>query len=172
MRTLPRWALKEARALLVTLSDRGGYQTEATDVVAEIDRCLSPSSSTKSRRAAKATKRAAKNKETSDIYAAVSARAGNECECGCGWHFGLGINAVPQMDHVFGRKHGQSAEECWLIRSDDHRDKTLNSPDAAFWMERIRAWAIRHSYWATAAKAGKRIEYLRAKAALSKRVAP
>lgn len=96
--------------------------------------------------AAKKTERKRRDKkaETSAIREQVAARANGACEQ-CGWAF-RPFNPG-ELDHFRGRgKVLQSVENTWLLCRDCHREKTLNAPDAAAWLERFAAHCQRHGY--------------------------
>jgi len=97
------------------------------------------------------------------IYAAVAARAGRLCECGCGEAFGGGMASRATLDHFRGRKNAESVESCWFLRWDHHEAKGSSRPDAATWVRKFIAHCGKHGYVAEKEKALTRLEVLKTK---------
>jgi hypothetical protein len=93
----------------------------------------------KRRKEEEAKARAAHNAETARIREACVARAGSDCECGCG-------RLWAEMDHFYGRSKGQSVETCWMLSRDCHRAKTENRPTRAIWDATFQAHCLKHGY--------------------------
>lgn len=116
--------------------------------------------------------KAQKRAETRRIYDACLARAGGYCECGCGGVLDVIPEGVawdsrrssgPEMDHVFGRGKGrppQSVETCWILRTDCHREKTNNRPDAAAWFRKFMAHCDRHGFGHWKREAHRRLGFI------------
>jgi hypothetical protein len=66
-------------------------------------------------------------------------RARGKCECGGEFFDGCEL-AGAEVDHFFGRaKAEESAENCWLLSPECHRQKTDNKPEAGYWLRRFMA---------------------------------
>lgn len=129
-------------------------------------RRLTPLKPSPMRRVRSSPRRIAKNSETAGIRAAVVERAQGRCECGCGRRFGSG-EGTPEWDHIAGRvRVKQSVSMTWMLRRDDHRERTLNRPSRNHWLTRFKAHAESFGYTAEAAWAQREIDYATAKAAL------
>ena len=162
----PVLSRRSAEALLAYLpaylpKDASRLAGPLARAIAELEAALRKRKPSPSRKA-KAAKRSRAMVTPESLRRQLGHRANLVCECGCGRHF----NGTQTVDHFFGRARAESLETCWLIRSDCHQDKSENRPSAAYWLERFRAHAIRHSYWAEAARAGRRLDYVRARAAM------
>lgn len=130
----------------------------------------------RSRKSSKAEKR----DETATIREACLQRAMSYCECGCGRPLATGIEAIPELDHFFGRgKVKQSVETCWILRADCHRDKTNSRPDAASWLRKFIVHCIKQfqrsvangtaadtNYTAAADRAQDRLRFVEVRASL------
>ena len=86
--------------------------------------------------------RGAKARKTMEVYDAVEQRAGGVCECGCGMPFLQTLAGAPEMDHFWGRRatgdRAESADTCWMLRSECHERKTNSKPSRQFWLIRFR----------------------------------
>jgi 5-methylcytosine-specific restriction endonuclease McrA len=101
------------------------------------------------------------------LYRLFAARAGGRCECGCGLPVPPG-----EVDHQWGRARQDEQEtNCWVLRPECHLRKSRNEPSRRWWLERIRAWAVRWGYASAIEKADKEIAWVDAKAQLSRGLA-
>lgn len=102
----------------------------------------------------------AKRKATKEIRLAVWVRSAGVCEC-CSMALG---EDGGELDHQFGRvRVKQSAETTWRLCRPCHARKTLNSPSAIHWWERIAWHAQRYGYLEVAERAAARVVVLEAK---------
>lgn len=81
-----------------------------------------------------------------DIKWAVGARAGGQCEVINGPHRCADRGA--ECDHFFGgigrRRQRQSVEGTWLLCGSHHRNKTLNLPSRAWWLNCFHEHVLAH----------------------------
>jgi hypothetical protein len=105
------------------------------------------------------------------VRAAVYARAGARCECGCERFMngakGRDLYAVEsrELDHMLGRaKAGWTVETCWALRRACHRAKTENRPGARSWLVKFIAHCQRYGYAAAADLAQAKLDWADAKA--------
>jgi hypothetical protein len=102
-----------------------------------------------------------------DLAAALLARAGDRCECGCGIPFGPFLSAERVMDHFAGRARIEdSLDSIWVLRRDCDALKTANKPSAAHWLRLWLAHCEKHNYRASYERAFKRLQWVKAKAVL------
>lgn len=132
-----------------------------TQEIGELRKALAPRPVSSARRKTK-TKRETRRATFADVRKAVEKRAGLACECGCGRWF-RGVGGAAQVDHFFGRSRDESVASCWRLRADCHERKTLNRPDAAWWLLAFIAHCDRHGYAAEAAKASARLDFVHAR---------
>jgi hypothetical protein len=127
-------------------------------------KALKPKRGTGARRSIKLLECAEHNEETAEIYRAVEKRSAGVCECGCGQPFSpKGTPSGPEMDHFFNRRHGQSVQECWMIRTDHHDQKTRYRPSRLHWLHLFRAHCLKHGYAVEVARCDVAIRFYRAK---------
>jgi 5-methylcytosine-specific restriction endonuclease McrA len=81
--------------------------------------------------ARRVVKRATKKAKRQGVRALVMARAEGRCEhCDA-----AETNFSPlELDHFFGKARSESAETCWALCRQCHRNKTDNTPSAASWL--------------------------------------
>ena len=95
-------------------------------------------------------RRSERNETTAEVRAAVFARSGGRCECGCGrqlWHSW-------ELDHFFGgpkRNESNTVEGCWALTPKCHSDKTENKPNHGEWLWNYRFHCSQHGYVAQVA---------------------
>lgn len=111
-----------------------------------------PTERQKAAKAVKAGKRLTKRESNARVYAAVRERDAGCCTASrvaagpCGGSL--------EIDHQWGRgKEPTRVENCRLLCRDHHRRKTDSEPDRIVWLMDFQAHALRHQYWAEAAKA-------------------
>jgi hypothetical protein len=97
-----------------------------------------------SRKTEKAARKDARRLATRAVYEAVRERAAGKCEaCGRARH-------QPIMDHWLGgsgrRKQLESVETCWGLCGMCNRQRTDNSPNAAYWNDIRRVFCVRYGY--------------------------
>lgn len=81
------------------------------------------------------------------VRRAVCERAGGNCEACGAWIGEAGEEG--QADHYFGRaKAEETVATVWIICPGCHSRKTLNTPDAAFWIRAFVAHCERHGFTA------------------------
>ena len=146
-------SLKHARAISAYLKDDPVVSSVIDAAADELRRQLAPKPRSSAVKRTAAKKRS-KRKETSSIYEEVAKRAGGLCEC-CTSSL---LTFRPELDHFTSRRHGQSVETCWMLCSACHREKTDNSPSAAWWLERFISHCERNGYSAEAERARSRLE--------------
>lgn len=97
------------------------------------------------------------------VYSECEERAAGRCES-CGLPFGIGLTDRPECDHFFGRaKAPETVENCWLIHSRCHRDKSDNFPTAAVWLLRFANHCLKHQYTEAAQRARDKLAWLTSK---------
>lgn len=163
--TTVKLSTKTARAILVCLEENG----LGAPVAAELRAALRPSpkkrEATRAKRKARESKAKTKREATSEVRAAVMARADMECECGCGQWFG-GLLGAAELDHFWGKARAESVETCWALASHCHRLKTNNNPSARHWLLRFHAHCENHGYTTEAARARDRLAFVSARESL------
>lgn len=164
-------SVKMARAVLRVLDGEIPGLADGDRVAKEIRRQLAPKSpkkreASKARRQRRESKTKAKRDQTAEVRAAVMARAGMICECGCGRWF-RGFMGAAQLDHFEGRGRSESVETCWALRADCHRRKTLNDPNAGHWLFSFADHCARHGYATEARRARDRFAFVAARTELA-----
>lgn len=117
----------------------------APRVISHLDAELKPKRSIKLAKVRRTSKRLTKKEETAKVYSWVENRAAGKCEA-CGMSFSELVR--PELDHFAGRiRVKQSPDNCWMLGTHCHKQKTLNLPSAEYWLEKFIShcdrWGIR-----------------------------
>ncbi len=169
MPALSKRLLKDIRT---ALSEGGDYShTRRAHLVYLLDAATKPSPKKRLVRSAKIKDRNAKKskhrEETAAIRRAVFKRALDMCEAGKVGDVLPCMHGASELDHFWGRRHGQSVESTWALCKRDHHFKTANEPSAAAWLRAFIHHCQFYGYLSEASKAQARLQFVETRTGLA-----